>query len=352
MTVIFEGDLYDDESVDLLSKERNLYINKAIEYFKSRGLDTTQTNIYYVYLRIPKERELKNEINKFKILFNSIDEELKIALWNMLELPDNIDILKQYFTDEEYRFINEFSLIESKHYSRLYDSFCININQAYESFNIKLVPYVNDKKINNIFKEHLKNEGDFEKYTLCSLNDIQLNMASDLHCNLAFNIFLKRSNELIGVIYLSSLSTLPSYRFTDEETKAMFSYYIFKEYRGNGYCKEAISLLQNLAFNGELKVPVQTEKKYIYEIKPTNINMLCAITEVDNESSKSVLKSTLFEKSGTINKYKKLNNRFVDIEYYELSREKYLKRQDLCKELVDKIHKLNHPVIDLTKKGE
>lgn len=229
----------------------------------------------------------------------------------------------------------------------------ININDTFDNIIVKLVPYnYYDDTIIDSFKIHLKEDGDFEEYTLTSLDDTQLDMHSMPCSNLSFSIFLRKTNEFVGIISLTPINDSEFNEFDEKEVKASVSYYILKKYRGNGYCQEALMLLAHLAFNDYLKVELTKDGKHAFGFTTANISMISAFTSCSNDASKTVLTNSLFKKMGRINKFKKINNRFIDVDYYELSRDKFLRREEKINKIVDKIRSLNLPIIDLTEKED
>lgn len=119
-----------------------------------------------------------------------------------------------------------------------------------------------------LIHKHFKADDNFEIYSGMECKDENILKIDFTHSYL-YSIYLKENNEMIGYIGLNNRDNW------------YIEFYIFKEYRRNGYCIEVINQIADLCFTGEL----------LFERK--TINEIWAIT-----LSKNIPAINLLEKCG------------------------------------------------------
>lgn len=103
--------------------------------------------------------------------------------------------------------------------------------------------------------------------------------------------------QLVGII---------EYRISLDHNRADIGYWIGKEYRGNGYCTEALTKVVDIGFR---------------ELNLMRIEIFCFS---DNIASKHIIKKLGFIYEGTLRKDSKIIGEYKDSEAYSMLREEYL----------------------------
>ena len=250
-------------------------------YFKLTALDRkTDFELY------------KSQLKAFKALFNAKNESFKIVLWNVIRRKGEIS--KPYrkdFTAAEYEFLVR-ALDVRGNYIEL-----ANVNKPIATDRLILRPFkISDK---NLFAFHFKNDGDFFTYSGYEPTAKWIKKFSNKQAPTYFTIEEKKTKEVIGFIGID-----PS----EQPATGWMEYYIFKDYRKKGYCKEAIKVLVNKALNGKLYLPsTETVWRYVYNRKALKLNAIRAWVSELNTPSIKTLESCGFSHEATFHKtiYKK-----------------------------------------------
>ncbi|RIA77913.1 RimJ/RimL family protein N-acetyltransferase [Anaeroplasma bactoclasticum] len=263
---------------------------------------------YYLLLRI------------FDYIF-SLGEKGKIYLWN--EVWDSIicrefdppTIYREDFTKEQLAFIDEILSTNEQNkkvygenylYNRNID-ITMNINKPTVLERIRLSRF--ESKLNLKYLEFFRNNP--EEYEMYYLNDYDEyfldRFCSQLHKNLSFAILDDFTNEFYGVISLSSVRNDSLYNI---------ECFIFPEYRGNGYAKEAVKGLLTKAINKELYILLETIRKGIVEKEVANIKCIEAKIQTDNLPSQKLVESCGFKLNGLIPFAGKLKDNYYDEKMY------------------------------------
>lgn len=101
------------------------------------------------------------------------------------------------------------------------------------------------------------------------------------------------SNNVVGYVGLD---------MNQKYNTCFIEYYIFKQNRKNGYCKEAVQALAEMALNQKLFLPVKTVRDNIFEREPAKITSIRARIATTNELSKRAILSCGFMYEATLHK--------------------------------------------------
>ena len=147
-------------------------------------------------------------------------------------------------------------------------------NEVLETERLLLLPSVNGRDLEE-YHRHLTTEGDFYYQYGMKMTDEILHVC-DFESNgvKCFTIFLKSTNEMIGYVGLSE----------NGNKEANLEFYIFKDFRQNGYCFEAARKYIDAYFDHEFDD--------IWGDKVT------ATTFFENEPAKGVLLKLGFKSQG------------------------------------------------------
>lgn len=303
-------------------EQRDLIEKQACEYLKQTIYsDQPDQCPIAIWLRLSllnkeiDEEAYKKHIEIFKTLFHSNNQDLKIALWNGIRIT-NDEFSKTDFTKEEYDFLIQ---RQKKHDSLL--------NANSKLFTKRLILRAIRNEDWAILAYHFEHDGDFELFSLDEkpIENVKVYTEGFAQRNepLFFAVVEKISNTLIGYVGLVNELKFKetSDISNDATTKYRIEYYIFKDYRNKGYCKEAIFSLTDSAFGRKLISPIATICKDIYDYKTTEINKIVAIIATVNILSIKLIESCGFTHETTFVKSKKLPNRgWIDEAYYTLSK--------------------------------
>lgn len=123
-----------------------------------------------------------------------------------------------------------------------------------------------------------------------------------------FTVENRETGEVIGNLGMKLHEKTPT---------AELEYYIFKEHRRNGYCREAVLALAEKAFRGELAVPEYTVRDDVYERKNVRIDVIRAMVPEINEPSLNTVRSCGFIHEGTLHRaFAAGNNYYVNEEVF------------------------------------
>lgn len=235
--------------------------------------------------------QYKKDLNIFKAMFGANDMNLKKALWNSISRKNISEPYKKDFTEKEYEFLVRAIDARNNHIE------IANVNKTIVTERLILRPVESgDKKL---FAYHFKKDGDFFTYSGYEPTTKWIEKFSDRRGQAYFTIEEKKTKEVIGFIGID-LQEQPATGWVD--------YYIFKEYRNRGYCREAITALVKKALNGKLYVPsIESELISVYIRKALKLNAIRAWVSELNTPSIKTLESCKFSHEATFHKtiYKK-----------------------------------------------
>lgn len=250
----------------------------AVEFLKEHFKDDEDfSDRIYLMLRLSKDYKADNpelypkDLKAFKLLFNSGYEDFKIALWNDL-CGCKCEYDSADFTAEEYEFLQKTAQNECKFI------FEENVNSIVKTDRL-ILRAVTDKDF-KLFKYHYKNDGDFVMY--CGLQPKKANV----------KLYAERRSPLYFVIEENQLHHPVGYvalEYKKDIKVGVLEYYIFKQYRNVGYCKEAVKILSKLAFGNKLVMPVSTVYRHIYKKRKIEVQTIrVRINEFNILSQKTV----------------------------------------------------------------
>ncbi len=261
-------------------KAREAIDGEAIEYLRD-GLyaDRSDDCPCYVHFGISaydrkfRPKEYQEGILCFKALFQAGGRS-RLALWNMIlnYYSPKTKFCKGDFSKEEYTFITEALKAVWKPNEA-------NVNPPIETE--RLVLQAIEGKDQKILADHFKSDGDFEFFTgQRSTNKNIREFTLSLRRSTYFAIMRKADRKLLGYIGLS---------IKKETSTGLLEYYIFKEERRKGYCKEAVEALTKITLCGKLYEPVETVQLGVYKKKVIHLNAIRArISSLNTASQKTV----------------------------------------------------------------
>jgi RimJ/RimL family protein N-acetyltransferase len=256
-------------------KARDKAYNKAVKTLF--GPDSDET----ISFHFQKDSDSYSEqVTNFKRLFNSGDKELQMAAWNCISIWTFDDGMKDDFTEEESRFIQDYIYCD-KHWINCRTE---NLNAGFSSSRLILRP-ADDEHDLVLYRSHLKKDGDFKIYTGKKLTRDNLTLY-DLNRPLCFCIFEKATGNMVGITGL--------YSYNNERRIATAEWYIFKPYRGKGYAKEAITALAARAFAGKLFEMRETAWRNQFRRHYVKIDMIRADIREKNIPSQKTAESCGF----------------------------------------------------------
>ena len=151
------------------------------------------------------------------------------------------------------------------------------------------------KKDFQMCARHLKEEEDFFKCFGLKPTRENIKCVSSAFagaCRLNFAIEDKNTRSVVGFVSLRMYSP----------ATAGLEYYVFKEYRRNGYCKEAVSVLTEKALRGELFEVKETVLDAVWDKKPAKIDLIRAQIPGINEPALNAIRSCGFIHEGTLHR--------------------------------------------------
>lgn len=199
---------------------------KAVELLKEHFKDDEYfINREYLMLRLSIDFKTNNpelyqkDLKAFKLLFNSGEENYKIALWNDL-CGCKCEYESADFTAEEYEFLLKIAQREYKFVSEE------NVNPFIKTDRL-ILRAATDKDF-KLFTYHYKNDGDFVMYCGARPNKANIRLYAERRTPLYFVIEEKQSHCIVGYVALE---------YKKDIKVGVLEYYIFKQYRQVGYCK-------------------------------------------------------------------------------------------------------------------
>lgn len=251
-----------------------------------------------------------DDIATFKRLFQIDDSNLKVHLWNSIIIhPDRFDTIdKNAFSSDEYDFIqNRFEAY--KRSEKLNNNVFPNKNCEINASRIILRA---PSELNQeLYRKHLKEDGDFGMYTGLRLNKENLDMFSLFRSPYTFSIIEKETGDMAGFVGL--------YDYDEIRRMAQIEWYMFKPYRNKGYMKEAISALTQSLFNKKLFEIRETVKEDVYKKHYAKIDLIRAVVRVSNEASQRTALACGFKEQYTDRRHAIINEtQFEDCIVYDL----------------------------------
>ncbi len=297
-----------------IDRERDRIEEEAIAYLRSTLYDGRPDDcpkfLHFSITARDKRRwpkEYQKGISCFKALFATGEEGHRLALWNMLVnycAPD-ATFCKRDFSDEEYTFLQtamkaDWAPIEA------------NVNRPIVTERLLLRPI--EREDQKILAEHFKNDGDFVLFTGSEPTNKNLReFTIPLRRYTYFAIERRADKKLLGYIGLS---------IKWESATGLIEYYLFKEERRKGYCKEAVGALTKVTLKGKLYMPVETVQFGVYGKKVIRLNAIRARISSDNTASQRTVESCGFVHEATIHQtLHKGSAGWTDEEIYYLTSE-------------------------------
>lgn len=294
-----------------LWKEK-LEIQRRIEKLISEKYPDTYFYVRNLICIENKDDDYYKTLEIFKYLYQ-LGGDAHIYLWNEMWLyfndPQEID--ENDYSKEELEFIKNISSFYSKECEKYGESYNdnTNINAQLVSSRLILKPY--DEELNNKYKDFFSNNhSEYENFYNKEFDDYELKR----YCNqrnrpLAFAIINKETNEYVGSVALTIMRADCVYNI---------EYYIFPEYRGNGYAFEASKRIIDAAKNKELKILEPTIREGVYFAKDANVKCIEALINVDNTKSLSLIKKFGFTLTGKQPFFEKIRDTYIDVDQYDL----------------------------------
>lgn len=272
-------------------KARERLEEEAIGFLKSGLYSEHPENCpQYVHFGISAVEKAKNsehyqrDILHFKTLFNADEGRYRLTLWNMIVnyYSENLKVCKKDFSEEEYAFISAAS-------EAVWMSYEANINKPINTE--RLILRAIEKRDRRILAEHFKNDGDFTFFTGSKPTNKNIReFTLHLRRNTYFAIERKSDGKLLGYIGLS---------VKKETSTGLLEYYLFKEDRKKGYCKEAVEVLTKITLRGKLYEPVETIQLGVFRKKAIHLNAIRARISSFNIASRKTVESCNFAHEAT-----------------------------------------------------
>ena len=251
---------------------------------------------FLAYKIFNKEDENYDENLKiFKYLF-SLGDEARIYLWNSLaSLCDfnNVyeNIVRDEFTKEEFTLFenihNTFNELNTKYNEIYYD--VINVNDVIETKRLLIKPC--DNISNGIMMEYCKkNLNQFKDlYKIDYYTEKKLPVGVGYSSKLKFSIFLKETNEFVGIIELSDCAT---------EVKYGLNVFILDNFRGKGYATETIETLLEKVKNRQLFFLDEMLRLFVYKKTALDVKCIEAVVDENNVVANKTLEKCGFKLTG------------------------------------------------------
>lgn len=264
-----------------IDRRRAQCTSEAVDFLKSELYpDNPDSCPEYLYLGIThadKERNKKiyeEDLKIFKTLFNAGNSNYKIALWNdvFYRCTDKTNFCKRDFSKEELAFVQ--AMVNAND-NNLYEA---NVNNPIKTDRLILRNIVkNDFKL---FAYHYKHDGDFVLFTGLSPTDKNIRQYATRRSEALFTIEDKTTGEVMGYVGLT---------IHNASATGLLEYYVFKEHRRQGYCREAATALISKALNKKLYKPVKTVRENIYKRRSIEVHIIRArISSINTASIKTV----------------------------------------------------------------
>lgn len=284
--------------MDRIDKRKRQIEKDAVNFLLAEVYDGDE-NLCPSYLRVSITARNKKDdpsfyeenLKTFKALFHSDNDNYKIALWNGLVrdlryCDEKLKFCREDFSKEEFAFIKAaIKAINNQNYWE------VNVNTAIETDRLVLRGI--EKSDCNLFAYHYKHDGDFILFTGFNATSKLIKNYANRRCPTFFTIEEKDSHKVIGYIGLSIMFA---------SATGLIEYYIFKEYRNQGYCKEATKKLVDMTIRGKLYEPKRMVQECVYNKKSVKLNAIRARISVVNTASIKLVESCGFICEATIHK--------------------------------------------------
>ena len=162
-----------------------------------------------------------------------------------------------------------------------------------------------------ILADHFKSEGDFELFTGRKPTNKNIReVALSLRKSVYFTIERKADRKILGYIGLS---------IKEASATGLLEYYLFKEERRKGYCKEAVGALTETALRGKIYGPAETVQLGVYKRKVIHLNAIRARISSVNIASQRTVESCGFVHEATIHQTLHKGTAWTNEEIYYLT---------------------------------
>ena len=257
-------------------------------------------------------------------------EQINDWLWNALEVKEEYDVERSSLSEKGKAFV--FDWLEAKrkwlqntaipHPAGIHRNILKNINGNIQGQRVVLKP-CSIKGDSALYLQHVKEDGDFLIYvTPDSGNDDPATLVwANTLLPFSFYIHLKDTDEEIGVISLFDYENKHNLRPLGT---AYLHYYLYKQYRHQGYAYEAASLLIDAFFACKLKNAVVTEKHFEVEEKASEPVCIKIGTNGKNQASIALATKLGFVYESTDYAYKTTDGAPQDENNYCLDLNRYL----------------------------
>lgn len=276
-----------------LYREREKIEQKALDFINRELYKNDDRSISVLSISLTKQDKeaypdiYDNSISIFKALFNAGNKNYKIALWNEIAFMATRDdgFCEEDFSKEEYSFIL------SAQKARITDSYDENVNKPMLT-NRLILRKISEEDC-KILAYHYKNDGDFILFTGEKPTKRAILKYANRRWEMYFTMVSRETNKPVGYIGLYLI---------ESESTAYIEYYVFKEYRRKGYCKEAINKIVDMTFKNKMYVPVETIWKYVYKRKAIKVNAIRVKVKIKNTGSIKTVESCGFIEEGILHK--------------------------------------------------
>lgn len=295
-------------------KERERLEEEAIDFLKSSLYaghpEDCPRYVHFaisVYDKNHWPKEYQKGVQCFKALFQAGEESYRPALWNMVVnyyLPAT-KVCKGDFSKEEYAFIR--SALNA-----VGDMARANVNRPLKTERLLLRAI--ERKDQSIFADNFIADGEFTLFTgMPSTKSNIKEFSLQLMRSIVFAIERRADRKLLGYIGLSLRET---------SATGLLEYYLFKDERRKGYCKEAVEALTEITLQGKLYLPVETVQLGVYRKKAIRLNAIRARISSLNIASQRTVESCGFVHEATVHQtmYKGTAG-WTDEEIYYMTRE-------------------------------
>ena len=274
------------------------------------------------------DRDYEEIINRLIALH---DPKIDDWMWNALKIREYAySIENSSLTEEAKQLVRGFVEEKTKWNSNLVYSSKDGTKQILKSINeeiagnrIILKP-CQTKDNCDLYLSHVRDDGDYKIYVVPEKSDIIIEKYLAINSKLphSFYVFLRETSEEIGIVSLYDSNQNHNSILKVAEAH----YYIYKEYRHQGYALEAMKLLIDAFFGSRLKQNISTDKKYVFiekQCEPICVKLLC---NEDNTASNKLALKLGFKFEGTNHYYKFMdgipqheNNYYLDSDLYNKS---------------------------------
>lgn len=231
--------------------------------------------------------EYQKGILCFRTLFQTGEDRYLLALWNMIVNYETSEskFCKEDFTENEYTFIKA-ALKAVREPTEA------NVNPPIGTE--RLVLRAIEREDLKILADRFKNEGDFACFAgfkPTNKNIREFIVSFSLRRYACFAIERRSDRKLLGYIGLS---------IKEKTATGLLEYYLFKEERRKGYCKEAVGALAKITLNGKLYEPRETVRLGVYGKKVIRLNAIRARISSANTASQRTVERCGFAHEATI----------------------------------------------------